>query len=172
MAGDAPPGQTGAAMDDDDAPAPLPVPRLRSLDELAPGDAHDLGVLVLSREEVVGFAARYDPQPFHLDEAAARESPLFRGLVASGLHTLSAVFGRLIASGLIAEISLGGTGMDVRWPAPLRPGEAVRVRVEVLEVAPSRTRADRGRARLRYTATREADGVVVLDVSAAHVLRR
>ncbi|WP_431281556.1 MaoC/PaaZ C-terminal domain-containing protein [Humitalea sp. 24SJ18S-53] len=147
------------------------VPRIASLDHLAPGDSFDLGTLSLPREEVLAFATRFDPQPFHLDDAAAAES-IFRTLVASGLHTLSAVFGRLITSGLIADVSLGGNQMDVKWPAPLRPDEEVAVRVEVLDLRPSASRASLGIARLRYVATRTADGVIVLDATGTHFLKR
>lgn len=161
----------GGAVSADDATTPA-VLRLRSLDALRPGDGYELGTLRLGREEIVRFARRFDPHPFHLDEAGGAASPLFGGLVASGLHTLSAAFGRLVESGLLAECSLGGDGMEVRWPAPLRPGQAVSVRVEVLEVAPSPRRRDRGRARLRLLATRIEDGVVVLDATVRHILRR
>ncbi|PZW44966.1 acyl dehydratase [Humitalea rosea] len=147
------------------------VARLASLDDLAPGQSFELGTLSLSLAEIVAFASRYDAQPFHLDEAAAATS-LFRTLVASGLHTLSAVFGHVIASGLISEISLGGNQMDVKWPAALRPDEEVAVRVEVLDVRPSASRPALGVARLRYLATRIADGVVVLDATGTHFLKR
>lgn len=136
-----------------------------------PGEDFDLGTLSLPRAEVLAFARRYDPQPFHLDDAAG-EASLFRSLVASGLHTLSAVFGHVIESGLIADVSLGGNHMDVKWPAPLRPDEAIAVRAIVVEARPSASRAHLGVARLRYVATRTADGVVVLDVTATHFLKR
>jgi acyl dehydratase len=71
---------------------------IRSLDELAPGQAYDLGGFTLGGAEIVGFAGRYDPQPFHLDREAAKES-IFGELVASGLHTLSAMFGQVMRSG-------------------------------------------------------------------------
>lgn len=146
-------------------------PRLRSLDDLHPGDRYELGRLALSLEEIRGFASRYDPQPFHLDEEAARSS-VFGTVVAAGLHTLSACFGMLMASPLLRDISLAGSAMDVRWPAALRPDEEVLVTVEVVEVKNSRARKDRGSARLRYVATRVADGVVVLDATGLHHLRR
>ena len=146
-------------------------PRLRSLDDLHVGDRYEIGRLTLSLEEIRDFASRYDPQPFHLDEEAARSS-VFGTVVAAGLHTLSASFGLLMASPLLRDISLAGSAMDVRWPAALRPGEEVLVTVEVVEVKTSRARRDRGSARLRYVATRMADGVVVLDATGLHHLRR
>lgn len=144
---------------------------LRSLDDLVPGQVWDLGTLRLSQEEVVAFAARYDPQYFHLDPEAARES-IFGELVVSGLHTLSAVFGHIMGSGLLAGISLGGNQIDSRWPAPLRPGEEIAIRLSVEEVRPSRSGRPLGVARLRYQARRVADGVLVLDALGTHFLRR
>jgi len=149
----------------------MTVPRLTSLDQLHPGDRHPIGELSLSLEEIRDFARRYDPQPFHLDEEAARDS-IFGTVVAAGLHTLSACFGMLMASPLLRDISLAGSAMEVRWPAALRPDEAVSLVVEVVEVRPSRARRDRGSARLRYVATRIADGVIVLDATGLHHLRR
>ncbi len=144
---------------------------IRSLDELAPGQAYDLGGFTLSGAEIVAFAGRYDPQPFHLDREAAKES-IFGELVASGLHTLSAMFGQVMRSGWISRISLGGNQIDTKWPAPLRPDEPVRLRAEVLEVRPSRSGRALGVARFRYLVTREADGVVVLESVGMHFLRR
>ena len=144
---------------------------LRSLDELSAGMGWDLGTLSLPFEEVVAFASKYDPQFFHMDPAAAKES-LFGELVVSGLHTLSAVFGRVMGSGLISGISIGGNQIDSKWPAPLRPDEEIAVRLEVVEVRPSRSGRPLGIAKLRYLARRTADGVVVLDAVGTHFLRR
>lgn len=148
----------------------MPEP-IRSLDDLAPGMAWDLGTLTLTQEEIVAFAAKYDPQDFHLDPEAARAS-LFGELVASGLHTLSAVFGRVMGSGLLREVSLGGNRIDTRWPAPLRPGEEIAIRTEVLEVRPSRSGRPLGVAILKHTGRRLADGVVVIEAVGTHFLRR
>jgi acyl dehydratase len=145
-----------------------PVP---SLDALRPGMAWDLGTLVLSREEAVAFASKYDPQYFHLDPEAARGS-LFGELVVSGLHTLSAVFGHIMGSGLLSGISIGGNQIDSRWPAPLRPGEEIAIRLSVEEVRPSRSGRPLGIAKLRYQARRVSDGVLVLDAVGTHFLRR
>ena len=144
---------------------------LRSLDELSAGMGWDLGTLSLPFEEVVAFASKYDPQFFHMDPAAAKES-LFGELVVSGLHTLSAVFGRVMGSGLISGISIGGNQIDSKWPAPLRPDEEIAVRLEVVEVRPSRSGRPLGIAKLRHTARRTADNVLVLDAVGTHFLRR
>ncbi len=144
---------------------------IQSWEDLQPGQTYDLGGFVLPEEEVLDFAARYDPQPFHLSRAAG-EASIFGGLVASGLHTLSAAFGHLIRSGLLGEANLGGNAMELRWPTPLRPGERVAMRVEVVETRPLRSRPGVGMAKLRYLVTREVDGAPVLDVLTTHFLRR
>lgn len=144
---------------------------IRSLDDLAAGMTFDLGGFVLTREEVLDFARRYDPQPFHLDEEAARDS-LFGRLVASGLHTYAAAFGHLIRSGLLGSCNLGAGGAELKWPAPLAPDEPVTMQVTVEEVRPSRSKPEMGIARLRYVLRKTGDGTVVLDVVAPHFLRR
>ena len=144
---------------------------VRSLDDLAPGMSFDLGSFVLTREEVLDFARRYDPQPFHLDEAAARDS-IFGRLVASGLHTYSAAFGHLIRSGLLSQVNLGAGGAELSWPAPLPPDEAVTMHVLVEEVRPSRSKPTMGIAKLRYVVRKVSDSTVVLEVVAPHFLRR
>jgi acyl dehydratase len=144
---------------------------IQSWEDLQPGARYDLGGFALPEEEVLDFAARYDPQPFHLSQEAG-EASIFGGLVASGLHTLSAAFGHLIRSGLLGEANLGGNAMELRWPSPLRPGERVAMRVEVVETRPLRSRPGVGMAKLRYLVTREADGAAVLEVLTTHFLRR
>ena len=149
----------------------MPVTPIRSIDELTPGQRFELGHFALPRQEVLDFAARYDAQDFHLDEVAAQGS-IFGGLVASGLHTLSAAFGHLVRSGLLSEANLGGNEMQVKWPAPLAPEEEVTMVVTVEEVRPSRSKPEMGVAKLRYHVTRVADGTLVLDVLCTHLMRR
>jgi acyl dehydratase len=144
---------------------------IRSLDDLAPGMEFDLGSFVLTRDEVLDFARRFDPQPFHLDEQAARAS-MFGRLVASGLHTFSAAVGHLMRSGLVSQVNLGAGGAQLSWPAPLDPDTPVSMRVVVEEVRPSRSKPEMGIAKLRYIVARESDGVVVLDVLAPHFMKR
>lgn len=144
---------------------------IRSFDDLSVGQEFDLGGFALPREEVIEFASRYDAQPFHLDEEAARESA-FGELIASGLHTLSATFGHMIRTGLIREVSMGGNAIDLKWPAPLRPDEPVRLRIVVEELRASRSKAGVGIAKLRYLVARDADGVTVLDALCTHFMRR
>ena len=144
---------------------------IRSLDELSVGQEFRFGTMAMPLEEVLDFARRWDPQPFHTDEQRARESP-YGGLIASGIHTLAAAFGHMIRTGFVEQVSMGGTGLEVRWPAPVRPGDQIALTGRVEELTPSRSRPDRGAARFRYTGTRESDGAVVIEIVATHIFKR
>jgi acyl dehydratase len=106
------------------------------------------GLHRLDAAQIKAFASEFDPQPFHLDEAAAERS-MFQGLCASGWHT-AAITMRLLTS-LTPPIAGGivGAGAELNWPAPARPGDELHVECEVLEVRPSRSRPDRGLVLLR-----------------------
>lgn len=112
------------------------------LENLAVGDRFESGTLLVEADEVRSFAARFDPQPFHLDEAAARAS-VFGGLAASGWHT-AALTMRLLVESLPFGCGVIGAGTELQWPRPTRPGDLLRVSTTVLDVAPSRSKADRG----------------------------
>ncbi len=144
---------------------------IASFDELSVGQRFEFGTLEMTRDEILDFGRRFDPQPFHVDEAAAAEGP-FGGLIASGLHTLSASFAQMIRTGLLAKVSMGGAGMEIAWPAPVRPGDVLRVSGLVEELTPSRSKPDRGVAKLRFTAHRVSDGAKVLDVLGTVFLKR
>ena len=143
----------------------------RYLDDLTPGQHFTSPGLPLTEAEIIDFAWRYDPQPFHLDANAAAESP-YGGLIASGFQSLAICFRLFIQSGLLAESSLGSPGIDeLRWLAPVRPGDTLHSEIEVLEVRPSKSKPDRGIARLRYHAVNQR-GEVVLSFIVNHLLRR
>lgn len=120
------------------------------LDDFHDGQIIDLGSCTVSREEIIAFASQYDPQPFHTDEEAAKES-IYGGLIASGWHTV-ALFMRLLVDGLLSHAaSMGSPGVDeVRWLKPVRPGDTLRARGVVLAVVPSRSKPDRGILRTSY----------------------
>jgi len=99
-------------------------------------------------EEIVAFARQFDPQPFHLDANTAMDS-LFGELVASGWHTAAMTMRLMLASDLNVEGGLFGNGGELRWPQPTRPGDILRVEVEILEVRPSKSHPERGIARFR-----------------------
>ena len=144
---------------------------IRSFNDLSVGQELRFGALSMPLDEVLDFARRWDPQPFHTDEARAKEGP-FGGLIASGFHTLSAMFGHMLRTGFVEKVSMGGAGVDVRWLSPVRPGDEIDVLARVEELAPSRSRPDRGTVKMRYTGTRVSDGVPVIDVVATHIFRR
>jgi acyl dehydratase len=148
----------------------MPEP-LRSFDELTLGQEFDFGSFRMELAEILDFARRYDPQSFHTDEAAARAG-IFGGIIASGLHTQAAAFGHIIRTGWVERVSLGGTEQVVRWPAPVRPGDKIALSARVEELIPSRSKPDRGVAKIRYTGRRVTDGVTVLDILGTHFLKR
>ncbi len=143
----------------------------RYLDDLTPGQRFTSPGLTLSEAEIIDFAWRYDPQPFHLDATAALGSP-YGGLIASGFQSLAICFRLFIQSGVLAESSMGSPGIDeLRWLAPVRPGDTLHSEIEVLEVRPSSSRPDRGIARLKYQAVNQR-GETVLSFIVNHLLRR
>lgn len=120
----------------------------------------DLGEYTFTQEEILEFAGRFDPQPFHVDAEAAATSP-FGGLIASGWHTGSVYMGLYARNFLNHTASLGSPGVEnVRWLAPVRPGDTVRGTVEVLRSQPSASNPARGTAFFVSELTNQ-DGVVV-----------
>lgn len=143
----------------------------RYLDDLTPGQRFTSPGLTLTEAEIIDFAWRYDPQPFHLDANAAADSP-YGGLIASGFQSLAICFRLFIQSGILAESSMGSPGIDeLRWLAPVRPGDTLHSEIEVLEVRPSASKPDRGIARLRYQAVNQRHEAV-LSFVVMHLLRR
>jgi len=141
------------------------------LDDLAVGEVYELGARSVSRDDIVAFAREWDPQPFHLDEEAARDTP-YGGLIASGWHTVC-IFMRLFADGLLNRaVAMGAHGIEeLRWQKPVRPGDTLHARAEVLAVQPSRSRPDRGVARMRSVVTNQ-NGEEVLSFVAAVIFGR
>jgi acyl dehydratase len=109
--------------------------------------------------QIKAFAQQFDPQPFHLDEAAAQGS-FFQGLAASGWHTAAITMSLLVKSGMPIAGGLIGAGGELQWPRPVRPGDVLQVESEVLEVKPSRSRPERGMITVK-TETRNQNGEVV-----------
>jgi len=151
-------------------PSDLPLP-IAGLEDLVVGQRYRLGSVTLDRTDTTGFAKDYDPQPFHLDEAAAAES-LFGELVASGMQTISAIFGLSVRTGILSRCNLAGSGMtDVRWTRPVRPGDVLSLEWQIVEVAVSDRRPDRGTAKIRYEVTNQ-DGQLVLSLVLHHIVAR
>ncbi len=131
------------------------------LDDMTVGDRFESRGMTLTEADIVAFARAWDPQPFHIDAEAAKASS-FGGLIASGFHTLSAAFRVLYQTGFLVDASLGGPGVDeLRWTAPVRPGDTLRSVATVKEIAPSRSKPDRGILRLGVEALNQRGETVM-----------
>ena len=144
----------------------------RYLEDFAVGQTFGSGRLRINKERVLAFAAEFDPQPFHLDEAAARDS-IFGGLAASGWHTAAVTMRLMIETELKPAGGFIGAGLDeCRWPRPVRPGDVLRVECEVVEVRPSKSRPEQGLIKLRTTTLNQDDEAVLVHVVNMVVPRR
>jgi acyl dehydratase len=136
------------------------------------GQVFNSGRLRVAKEAIVAFAREFDPQPYHIDEEAARNS-VFGGLVASGWHTAALTMRLLVGSEFRPAGGILGVGFDeLRWPRPVRPGDELQVRSEVLEVRPSKSRPDRGTIAARNTTFNQNDEVVQIFTAKLLVPRR
>ena len=134
-------------------------------EDFAVGTVREFGGMTLEKGDIVRFARDWDPQPFHVDEEAAKRSP-YGGLIASGWHTISATMRQLVEFYVSAESSLGAAGVDeIRWPRPVRPGDTLHVRARVSEARRSASKPDRGIVRGSVEVT-NAGGEVVMTFSA------
>ena len=125
--------------------------RGRFLEDFAVGQVFQTARLSVEREEIFAFARQFDPQPYHLDEDAARQSP-FQGLAASGWHTAAMTMRLLVDGELRPAGGILGVGFDeLSWPRAVRPGDELHAESEILEVRPSKSRPDRGMIRVRTT---------------------
>jgi acyl dehydratase len=132
----------------------------RYLEDFVVGQSFGSGRLRVDTERIKAFAGEFDPQPFHLDEAAARGT-IFRGLAVSGWHTAALTMRLLVESELKPAGGIVGAGFDeFRWPRPVRPGDELRVESEVLEVRPSKSRPEQALIKVRTT-TLNQDGEAV-----------
>ena len=117
---------------------------MRYFEDFKVGDSSELGPVSVSEEEIVDFAKRFDPQPFHIDPEAAKSSP-FGGLIASGWHTTALFMGMFVRGILLDSASLGSPGIEeLRWTAPVRPGDTLTGRTTITDVQPSKTNVNRG----------------------------
>jgi acyl dehydratase len=142
-------------------------------EDFAPGQVYELGSRAVTEDEIVTFARQWDPQPFHVDPEAAKESS-FGGLIASGGHTV-AIWVRLYVEALLLG---GGGGMgspgieELRWHAPVRPGDTLQARLTVLEATPSKRQIDRGTIRSRAEVVNQKGVTVMSMLHRAHFGRR
>jgi acyl dehydratase len=140
-------------------------------EDFQPGAINEYGPRLVSREEIVAFAAEFDPQPMHLDEEAARASML-GGLAASGWHTCCLMM-RLAADGFILNsASMGAPGVDeVRWLAPLRPGRQITLRTTVLDTRASSSRLEMGFVKMLFEVVDDV-GVMVMTLNTSLIMGR
>jgi acyl dehydratase len=141
---------------------PQPPPFSRTplyLEDLVVGQRFATRAYALSPEEAARFAAAYDPQPFHLDPEAARAS-LFQGIAVSGWLTAAISMRLFVEEGPPIAGGLIGLGGEISWPRPTRPDDLLRLKVEILEIRPSRSRPDRGIVTIRNETLNQRDEVV------------
>ena len=120
------------------------------LDDLHVGQRFNSGSYVMEATRIREFAAEFDPQPFHLDEAAA-EASVFKGLAASGWHTAAAAMRLLVTGGLPFASGIVSLGGEIAWPKPTRPGDTLHVESEIVEITPSRSKPHQGIVTVRGT---------------------
>jgi len=129
------------------------------LEDLSVGDRFQSGEHALDAAQIKAFASQFDPQPFHTDEEAAK-STFFGGLAASGWHTAALTMKLLVESGIPLAEGIIGSGGELQWPKPTRPGDVLHVEGEVLDITPSRSRPGRAMVTMRCR-TLNQDGDVV-----------
>ena len=120
------------------------------LDDLRVGQRFTSRSYVMEAARIKEFAAEFDPQPFHLEEAAA-EASVFKGLAASGWHTAAAAMRLLVTGGLPFASGIIGLGGEIAWPKPTRPGDTLHVESEIVEITPSRSKPHQGIVTVRGT---------------------
>jgi acyl dehydratase len=141
------------------------------LEDLHIGQRFTSDTHAMDKDQIVAFASAFDPQPFHLDEAAAKNS-LFAGLVASGWHTAAITMRLLVGGGLPIAGGVIGAGGEIKWPRPTRVGDILRVESAVLEIRPSSSRPDRGIVSMRSETRNQQDEIVQIFVAKLVVPRR
>ena len=130
-------------------------------EDFAPGKVWDIEGPVLTKQEIIDFASRFDPQYFHVDEEAARRSP-YGGLIASGWHTCSVGMRLMCDSYVNRSISMGSPGVDnIRWLKPVRPGDTLVYSRTVLEARPSGSRPEAGLVKSRWQAVNQRGELVM-----------
>ena len=141
------------------------------LEDFTPGREFRTDGATITEAQILDFALAFDPQPFHLDVEAAKQS-IFGGLIASGFHTMALTFLLFAQTRALAACSLGSPGVDeLRWLRPVRPGDTLRAIVRVVEQRPSTSKADRGLVRLQWT-TLNQSGEPVLTMTSMQLVRR
>jgi acyl dehydratase len=141
------------------------------LEDLRVGQRFSSGSHTIDEAQIKAFAAQFDPQPFHLDGEAAKAT-LFGRLAASGWHTAAITMKLLVESGLPLRGGIIGSGGEISWPKPTRPGDTLTVLSEIEEITPSRSRPDRGMIRVRSETRNQHDETVQILMAKLVVPRR
>src|SRR6516165_10726346 len=142
------------------------------LEDYAAGQIYRSARMTIDKDQIIAFAGQFDPQPYHLDEEAAHKS-VFGGLAASGWHTAALTMRLLVDSEFRPAGGILGVGFDeLSWPRPVRPGDELHVRSDVLEILPSKSRPDRGMIRVRNTTLNHNEEAVQIFTGKLIVPRR
>ena len=141
------------------------------LEDVAVGQKFTSATYGITEAEIKSFAAQYDPQPFHLDQAAA-EASVFRGLAASGWHTASVTMRLIVTGGVPFATGTVGLGGEIEWPRPTRPGDVLHVESEIVEITPSRSKPNQGVVRVRNTTVNQKGETVQVFTAKVLLLRR
>lgn len=145
---------------------------MRYLEDISVGDKVEFGRYEVTAEEIIDYARRFDPQPIHLDDEAARAAGL-GGLIASGWHSVGMYMRMLVDNVLTGGNPMPSPGADeVRWLKPVRPGDVLSIRGEALEARPSRSKPDRGIVRWRYEMFNQDGDTVMSLIGIGFVQRR
>ena len=143
----------------------------RYFDDLTQGDRFKSATYEVTEEQIISFAREFDPQPFHLDSAVARQT-MFKGLIASGWHTAAITMRLFVQTLNFAEGAIGLGVDELRWPNAVRPGDALQVETEILDLRVSRSKPSHGVVRLGNVTVNQRGEIVQTMSASALVLRR
>lgn len=122
----------------------------RFYEDYSVGEVIRSAAITLTEADIIDFAFRYDPQPFHIDKLSAEKS-IYGGLIASGWQVIAVTFRMLVQAGFLGEGSMGSPGVEeLKWMLPVRPGDTLRGEVEILDMRVSTSKPDRGLVRMAY----------------------
>ena len=144
---------------------------MKYFEDITVGERTAVGRHTFTADDIKAFATRFDPQPFHVDEHAAKQS-IYGGLIASGWHSGSLLMRMFYEAVFRDAASMGSPGIDeLRWLKPVRPGDTLRFRATVLEATPSRSKPDRGLIKT-FCELLNQDGEVVMSLKPINFIRR
>ncbi|WP_372527544.1 MaoC family dehydratase [Piscinibacter sp.] len=150
---------------------PAPADATLYWEDFREGDVREFGGVVVKREDIVRFAAEFDPQPFHVDELAAQDT-MFGGLIASGWHTASMAMRMMCDAYLLKSASLGSPGLEsLKWLQPVRPGDTLHMRLAVLESRTLQSKPGVGLVKIRHEVVNQ-HGQTVMEMQGFGMFRR